>query len=167
MPDGPCCCLVTKWSPTLCDSIDCSLPDSSVRGISQARILERVAISFCRGSSRPRDGTHVSCIAGGFFTTEPPGRGPGHPQTWPLCVVLFHLVLKVGRQVRPLMFYNDSLISGKPCRIICLLGPAFILECTKTQHLLQLHAPQLKSWITGLWDWQRLCLLWKEQDRML
>ena len=43
-----------------------------------------------------------------------------------------------------------TLISGKPCRIICLLGPAFILECTKTQHLLQLHAPQLNSWITCL-----------------
>ena len=27
-----------------------------------------------RGSSGPRDGTHISCIAGGFFTTEPPGR---------------------------------------------------------------------------------------------
>ena len=37
MPDGPRCCLVTKWSPTLYDSIDCSLPDSSVHGISQAR----------------------------------------------------------------------------------------------------------------------------------
>ena len=39
--------------------MDYSLTDSSVRGISQARILERVAISFSRGSSRPRDRTHV------------------------------------------------------------------------------------------------------------
>ena len=38
-------------------------------GISQARILEWVAISSSRGSSQPRDGTHVSCIAGGFFTS--------------------------------------------------------------------------------------------------
>ena len=37
-----------------CDPIDCSPPGSSVRGISQARILEWVAISFSRGSSRPR-----------------------------------------------------------------------------------------------------------------
>ena len=35
---------------------------------------ERVAISFSRGSSPPRDPTCVSCIAGGFFTTEPPGK---------------------------------------------------------------------------------------------
>ena len=40
---------------TLCDPVDCSPPDSSVRGISQARILEWVAISFSRASSRPRD----------------------------------------------------------------------------------------------------------------
>ena len=38
-----------------------------------ARILEWVAIPFCRRSSPPRDQTHISCIAGGFFTIEPPG----------------------------------------------------------------------------------------------
>ena len=43
----------------LCDPMDCSPPGSSVHGISQARILEWMAISFSRGSSRPRDGTHV------------------------------------------------------------------------------------------------------------
>ena len=40
---------------TLCNPIGCSPPDSSVYGILQARILEWVAISFSRGSSRPRD----------------------------------------------------------------------------------------------------------------
>ena len=54
--------------PTLCDPVDCSPPGSSVHGILQARILEWVAISFCRGSSRPRDRRQVSCIAGGFFS---------------------------------------------------------------------------------------------------
>ena len=53
---------------TLCDPMDCSPPGSSVHGISQARILEWVAISFSRGSSRPRNRTQVSCIAGIFFT---------------------------------------------------------------------------------------------------
>ena len=46
----------------------CSLPGSSVHGISQGRILEWVAVYLSRGSSRPRDRTHVSCIAGRFFT---------------------------------------------------------------------------------------------------
>ena len=48
--------------------LDCSLPGSSVHGILQARILERVAILFSRGSYQPRDRTQVSCTAGVFFT---------------------------------------------------------------------------------------------------
>ena len=44
------------------DSMDCNPPSSSVHGISQARILEWVAISFSSGSSWTRDQTHVSCI---------------------------------------------------------------------------------------------------------
>ena len=59
---------VAQLCPTLCDPMDCSLPGSSVHGISQARILEWVAISFSRGSSRPRDRTPVSHIAGRRFT---------------------------------------------------------------------------------------------------
>ena len=47
---------------TVCDPVDCSLPGSSVHGVLQARILEWVAFSFSRGSSRPRDQTHVSCL---------------------------------------------------------------------------------------------------------
>ena len=35
----------------------CSSPDFSAHGISQARIVKGVAISFSRASSRPRDGT--------------------------------------------------------------------------------------------------------------
>ena len=60
-----------------CDPMYYSLPGSSVHGISQARILEWIAISFSRGSSQPRDQTHVSytsCLASIFFTTEPPGK---------------------------------------------------------------------------------------------
>ena len=47
--------LVAKSHPTLMHPIDYSPPESSVQGISQARILEWVAISFCRGSSGLRD----------------------------------------------------------------------------------------------------------------
>ena len=59
---------VTQSCLTLCDPMDCNPPGSSVHGILQARILEWVAIPFFKGSSRPRDGTQVSCIAGEFFT---------------------------------------------------------------------------------------------------
>ena len=49
---------------TLCDPTDCSPPGSSVQGILKARILEWVAISFPKGSFRPRDWSCVSCSAG-------------------------------------------------------------------------------------------------------
>ena len=59
---------VIQSCPTLCDPMNCSLSGSSVHGIFQARILEWVAISFSRGSSRPRDQTRVPCIVGRRFT---------------------------------------------------------------------------------------------------
>ena len=62
-----CVCEVAQSCPTLWDSMDCSLPGSSVHGIFQARVLEWVAI-FSRESSWPRDRTPVSCIAGRHFT---------------------------------------------------------------------------------------------------
>ena len=48
----------------------CSLPDSNVHGIFQARVLEWVAISFSRGSSWPSDRTRVSRIAGRYLTNH-------------------------------------------------------------------------------------------------
>ena len=55
-----CCCLVAKLCLTLCDPMDCSLPGFSVRGVSQARILDWVAISFSSGSSDP--GIKPTCL---------------------------------------------------------------------------------------------------------
>ena len=86
---------VSQSCPTLCDPTD-----YTVHGIPQARILEWVAVPFCRGSSQPRDRAQVSHIAGGFFTswasretlpsscvfpvTQPPvwGAGFGTCQGW-------------------------------------------------------------------------------------
>ena len=69
-----CCCLVAKLY-LFCDSTHYSSPGSSVHGISQARILEWVAISFSGGA---RDQTHISCLASWLFTTEPPGKPLSH-----------------------------------------------------------------------------------------
>ena len=69
-----CCCLVISHGWLFCGPIDFSLLGSSVHGTSQARILDQVAFSFSRVSSWPRDRTHASCLAGGFFTTEPSGK---------------------------------------------------------------------------------------------
>ena len=59
---------VAQSCPTLCESMNCSLPGPSVHGIFQVRVLEWVAISFSRGSSWPRDRTPVSHIADRRFT---------------------------------------------------------------------------------------------------
>ena len=58
------CCDFSVISPIwlFCDLMDCSLPGSSVHGISQARILEQVSISFCRVSSWREDRTGVSWV---------------------------------------------------------------------------------------------------------
>ena len=58
-----CTCVCAQSCATLCNPMDWGLPDSSVHGIFQARILEWVAISSSRVSSKPRDQTHVSHIS--------------------------------------------------------------------------------------------------------
>ena len=77
-PLNVCLCVCSVIS-NFCNTRDCSPPGSSVHGISQAGILEWVAISSSRGSFQPRDRTHVSslvtpALAGGFFTHETPGK---------------------------------------------------------------------------------------------
>ena len=66
--------LVAQSCPTLCDPMDCSPPGSSIHGIFQARKPEWVAISFSRGSSRPRDQTRVSRIASRLYSLSHQGR---------------------------------------------------------------------------------------------
>ena len=90
----------------LSDPVDCNLPGSSVQGILQAKILEWVSMpssrGSSRGSSRPRDQTHISyfsctgkdfpggsdgkesaCDAGDLGSIlglgRPPGEGNGNP----------------------------------------------------------------------------------------
>ena len=74
--------------------MDCSPPGSSLHGILQARILEWVAISFSRGSSRPRDQTQVSRIPGRRFnlwaTREAHGIMLKGFKSFSQKIVLFH-----------------------------------------------------------------------------
>ena len=58
-----CVCMCAQSCLTLCDPMDCSPPGCSVHGISQARILEWIAISYFRGPSQPRDWTLIFCIS--------------------------------------------------------------------------------------------------------
>ena len=56
-----CCCWVAQPCPTLCNPMECSLSASSVHGISQARMLEWLAISFSRESS-PTQGSNLHLL---------------------------------------------------------------------------------------------------------
>ena len=79
---------------SLCDPTGCSPPGSSVHGISQTRVLEWVAISSFRGSSWPRDQTHVSCtgrwILHHWLTWEALLLSPISPSAkWPSFSILY------------------------------------------------------------------------------
>ena len=70
-------CLAAQSGPTLRNPVDCSPPDSSVHGILQARILEGAAMPSSRGSSQPRDQTHLLCLLhwqAGSLPLAPPGK---------------------------------------------------------------------------------------------
>ena len=64
---------------TLCDSMDCSLPGSSIHEILQGRILEQVAISFSRDLPNPEiepESLASPALAGRFFTTSTTWKAP-------------------------------------------------------------------------------------------
>ena len=73
-------CILSRFScvQLFCDPMDCSPPGGSIHEILQAIILEWVAISSSRRSSRPKDRTHVSyitCIGRQvFLPLAPPGK---------------------------------------------------------------------------------------------
>ena len=58
-----CLCICARSYLAPCNPVDCSPPGSSVHGVSQARILEWVAISSSRGSSQSNDGIRISCVS--------------------------------------------------------------------------------------------------------
>ena len=105
---------------TLCNPLDYSPPDSSsVHGISQAGILELVAFSFSRGSSWTRDQTHISSLAGGFFTTEPPGK-PSRPGEWEVTVL--KKAIREGLGKMTLGKKKKKSKGREACRIINMWG---------------------------------------------
>ena len=69
-----CACAQSVSHVQLCNPTDGSPPGSSVHGISQARMLEGVAISSSRGSSDPGIELVFPALASRFLTTEPPGK---------------------------------------------------------------------------------------------
>ena len=79
---------------TLCDPMDCSPPGSSVLGISQARILDWVAIYCSRGSSWPRGWTRISCGSSVLFKKK-----KKYASRFTLCAVSFWVLTNVEYHV--------------------------------------------------------------------
>ena len=105
------------------DPMDCSLPGSSVQGTAQARTLEWVAISFFRGSFWFKDQTRSPTLAGGFFTTEPPGK-PSVIKTW--------------LQILPLLIPSWFLFSNEDilaCFAVVILFTVKRIKCDPIKHL--------------------------------
>ena len=112
---------------------------------------------FSRGSSRPRDRTHISCITGGFFTPEPPGKpplhveGPLYPRTLPWAPVSPGLVSTVALPpvALPHALANHGLplcVLPRPLRASCLCRFAVsppLLRLFLLTSLKALHGPRL------------------------
>ena len=94
---------------TLCDPMDCCLPGSSIHGILQARIPEWVAMPSSRESSRPRDGTHISCISRRILY---PLSDLGSPERWLEIRTPSYLTRKTNKQT--FVYVNEWFPSDSP-----------------------------------------------------
>ena len=112
---------------TLCDPMDCSLAGSAIHGIFQAGVLEWVAISFSRRSSRPRDWTWVSRIVGICFTV------------WATREVWWHVMGSIFSYVHLHLWISFGELSGQ---IFCLmfsscwvLSPLYLSDISPLSHI--------------------------------
>ena len=138
-----------------CDPMNCSPPGSSVHRISKIRILEWVAISSSRRSSQPKDWTHVSCLAGRFFTTEPPGKGcfklitSNMPSL--LCQSIFNLKVQRLRYLwmspRLWATHSSCAILRKACPSLLSLVPCILQESSVKNNVFSSSPPILQQLI--------------------
>ena len=117
-------CLAAKSCLTLCEPKNCSLPGSSVHGISPVRILEWVAISFFRGSSQPRDRSCINLMSPALAGGSLPLASSGKPMTMMISALRPHWVCCDCI----LSFYKFHVHGDKTCHClvisICIAGTA-------------------------------------------
>ena len=127
--------------------MDCSLQVSSVHGITQARILKWVAISFSRESSWLRDWTHVSYIsalAGNSLPAEPLGKPKVKVKVTQLCPALcnpidytFHGILQARiLEWVAFPFFRGSSQPRNQTQVSCIAGGSFTSRATREAHFL-------------------------------
>ena len=111
-----CVCVLNRFSRVwLCDPMNCSPIGTSVHGIFPSRILEWVAISSSRGSSRSRDQTLISCIsciAGRLFTCWAIGKPPVLSLK---CLISsqYHFIIRGEESKFPMNSGSFCVVSGK------------------------------------------------------
>ena len=135
-------CLVAQPCLTLCNPLDYSPQSYPVHELFQARILEWVAISSFRGSSWPRDQTHiscVSCISDRFLTAKAPGNWKKESEKWSCSVVSDSLRPHGPYQARILQWVaiSFSRTSSQPrgwTQVSCIVGRCFNLWATRETH---------------------------------
>ena len=112
--------------------MDCNLPGSSAHGVSQAGVLEWVAISFSRGSCWPGDladpGIKASspALAGRFFTTKPPEKPLIRTLFMYVCSSSVHSVSRVRLFVTPWAAAHQAslaIANSRACSNYCAQGP--------------------------------------------
>ena len=147
-----CVCVFAQLCLTLCDPMNSHLPGSSVHGMLQTRILERVAISYSRGSSRPRDWTCVPpTLAGPFFILGPPGKPNLVIKGLEWLVQTLHLdFLIVSQSIDQQDFFLNV--------YIYLCGPFFkvFIEFLTISFLFYV----LVFWPQGMWDFSSPTRYW-------
>ena len=102
--------LVTQSCPTLCGPKDCSPPGSFVHGILQARLLERVAIPFSRGSSWPGIEPGSSALQADSLLSESPGKPNMHLSHLGLLLFISHFHPHVQSHFGIFFFFTVSTI---------------------------------------------------------
>ena len=158
---------VTQSCLTLCNPMDCSPLGSSIHGIFLARVLEQVAISFSRGSSRSKDRTQGSHIVGRHFTIwatreDKKERKFVNPHGWAMYFLFLRFRLwQMGFSYRPkksmdesswddprkfLAGSRDSLLALWPEDIIVFFVYFFICFYNRPQRRVKMKRTSLSAW---------------------
>ena len=154
-----------KLCPDLCDPMDYCLPGSSIHGIFQARILERVTIPFSEDLPDPGIEPRSSALQADSLPSEPPGkqsRNPAAPltKTMGLYFAVFislpspiqkHLIFSLKLGVIWPFYLSDCFISALPVATSLIatgfqglfLDSLFILTAVTTSALTSVHLTQI------------------------
>ena len=128
------CVLVTQSYPTLCNTMDCSPPGSSVHGTSPGKNTGVSCLSLLQRISWPWNWTRVSCITGGFFTIWAAREAPLCVKQYTLAVGEAYVSFSCGLwdlrcvMLEPSLLYTDSTCGVQAEQLWCAGSRAHRLQ---------------------------------------